>query len=217
VRTNEKSIARVGGPVWKSRHGLAAFTRAVDLLGALALRQGANSAGYMIRLLRSESAGVTCRERIESSLLPRSQIGQPMPLTTAGSRQAKPNQAVRRADSESEILERPGTLAEAAYERVAASLMEGGYVPGDRLAVRTLAAQLGVSLTPAREAVLRLVSEGALELRNPRTIVVPTLSSRQFREIYCIRHALEPTATRLASAPRCCSTATWYSLATPQS
>src|SRR5882672_5601920 len=122
-----------------------------------------------------------------------------MPLTTAGSRQAKPNQAVRRADSESEILERPGTLAEAAYERVAASLMEGGYVPGDRLAARTLAAQLGVSLTPAREAVLRLVSEGALELRNPRTIVVPTLSSRQFKEIYCIRHALEPTAAKIAA------------------
>jgi DNA-binding GntR family transcriptional regulator len=153
----------------------------------------------MIRLLRSESASVTCRERIESSLLPRSQIGQPMPLTTAGSRQAKPNQAVRRAASQSEILERPGTLAEAAYERVAASLMEGGYVPGDRLAARTLAAQLGVSLTPAREAVLRLVSEGALELRNPRTIVVPTLSSRQFKEIYCIRHALEPTAAKIAA------------------
>jgi GntR family colanic acid and biofilm gene transcriptional regulator len=122
-----------------------------------------------------------------------------MPLTPSGSRQAKSNEIVRRAEPESELLERPGTLAEAAYERVAASLMEGGYVPGDRLAARTLAAQLGVSLTPAREAVLRLVSEGALELRNPRTIVVPTLSHQQFKEIYCIRHALEPTAARIAA------------------
>src|ERR1700687_2218832 len=77
--------------------------------------------------------------------------------------------------------------------------MEGGHVPGDRLVARALAAQLGVSLTPAREAVLRLVSEGALELRNPRTIVVPTLSAQHFREIYCIRHALEPTAAKLAA------------------
>jgi hypothetical protein len=150
-------------------HSVAPFTPAVNLLGALVLSLGLETrckfGGYMIRLLRSESAGGTCRERVESSLLPRSQIGQPMPLTTAGSRQAKPNQVVRCADSEAEILERPGTLAEAAYERVAASLMEGGYVPGDRLGARTLAAQLGVSLTPAREAVLRLVSEGALEHR----------------------------------------------------
>jgi DNA-binding GntR family transcriptional regulator len=122
-----------------------------------------------------------------------------MPLTSSGSRQAKSKAIVRRAESESKILERPGTLAEAAYERVAASIMEGGYLPGDRLATRTLAAQLGVSLTPAREAVLRLVSEGALELRNPRTIVVPTLSPLQFKEIYCIRHALEPTAAKIAA------------------
>jgi DNA-binding GntR family transcriptional regulator len=122
-----------------------------------------------------------------------------MPLTSPRLRQAKSNAIGRSADSESEILERPGTLAEAAYERVAASLMEGGYVPGDRLATRTLATQLGVSLTPAREAVLRLVSEGALELRNPRTIVVPTLSAQQFEEIYCIRHALEPMAAKLAA------------------
>jgi DNA-binding GntR family transcriptional regulator len=125
-----------------------------------------------------------------------------MTSTPSGSRQghAKSNQIIRRSKFEPEVLERPITLAEAAYERVAASLMEGGYVPGDRLVARTLAAQLGVSLTPAREAVLRLVSEGALELRNPRTIVVPTLSLQQFREIYCIRHALEPTTARIAAA-----------------
>ena len=52
--------------------------------------------------------------------------------------------------------------------------MEGGYVPGDRLVARALAAQLGARLAPAGEAVLRLVREGALELRIPRTIVVPT-------------------------------------------
>jgi DNA-binding GntR family transcriptional regulator len=126
--------------------------------------------------------------------------GQQMTSTSSGPRQAKSNQVVRRSQFEPELLERPITLAEAAYESVATSLMEGGYVPGDRLVARALAAQLGVSLTPAREAVLRLVSEGALELRNPRTIVVPTLSPQQFKEIYCVRHALEPTAARIAAA-----------------
>jgi DNA-binding GntR family transcriptional regulator len=97
------------------------------------------------------------------------------------------------------MLERPATLAESAYESIAASLIEAGYVPGEKLATRTLAAQLGVSLTPAREAVLRLVREGALELLNARTTVVPMLSQERFREIYCIRHALEPTVAKIAA------------------
>jgi DNA-binding GntR family transcriptional regulator len=94
------------------------------------------------------------------------------------------------------VLERPATLAESAYETISASIMEAGYVPGEKLATRTLAAQLGVSLTPAREAVLRLVREGALELLNARTTIVPTLSDQRFREIYCIRHSLEPTVAK---------------------
>jgi DNA-binding GntR family transcriptional regulator len=77
--------------------------------------------------------------------------------------------------------------------------MEAGYVPGEKLATRTLAAQLGVSLTPAREAVLRLVREGALELLNARTTIVPTLSHERFREIYCIRHSLEATVAKAAA------------------
>jgi DNA-binding GntR family transcriptional regulator len=97
------------------------------------------------------------------------------------------------------LLERPATLAEGAYEIIAANLMEAGYVPGEKLATRNLAAQLGVSLTPAREAVLRLVREGALEMLNARTTVVPTLSPQRFREIYCIRHSLEPTVARIAA------------------
>ena len=97
------------------------------------------------------------------------------------------------------LLERPATLAEGAYESISASIMEGGFVPGEKLATRTLAAQLGVSLTPAREAVLRLVREGALELFNARTTVVPTLSQDRFKEIYCIRHSLEPKVAGIAS------------------
>jgi DNA-binding GntR family transcriptional regulator len=96
-------------------------------------------------------------------------------------------------------LPRPDTLAEAAYEQVAASLMDGVYVPGDRVATRGLAADLGVSATPAREAMLRLVSEGALELKNARTIVVPTLTAARLKEIYCVRYALEPMAAEQAA------------------
>jgi GntR family transcriptional regulator, colanic acid and biofilm gene transcriptional regulator len=113
------------------------------------------------------------------------------------SREAKVPSAARSRPPR--LLERPATLAEGAYESIAASLMEGGYVPGEKIATRTLAAQLGVSLTPAREAVLRLVREGALELFNARATVVPTLSLDRFKEIYCIRHALEPKIAKEAA------------------
>jgi DNA-binding GntR family transcriptional regulator len=106
---------------------------------------------------------------------------------------------VRRPPVRQEILPRPETLSEAAYERVAANLMDGAYVPGDRVATRGLATDLGVSATPAREAMLRLVSEGALELRNARTIVVPTLTAARLKEIYCIRYAFEPMAAQEAA------------------
>jgi len=106
-----------------------------------------------------------------------------MASTSSGSREAKSKQAVRRSEFEPEALERPITLAEAAYESVATSLMEGGYVPGDRLVARALAAQLGVSLTPAREAVFgireRLWFQRCRRNNSRRFIVYGTRSSRQ--------------------------------------
>lgn len=77
--------------------------------------------------------------------------------------------------------------------------MDGAYVPGDRVASRSLAADLGISATPAREAVLRLVGEGALELINARIVAVPRLTHARLREIYVLRLALEPLAAKEAA------------------
>jgi DNA-binding GntR family transcriptional regulator len=96
-------------------------------------------------------------------------------------------------------LVRPETLAEAAYDRVAQSLMDGAYVPGDRVASRSVAADLGISATPAREAILRLVGEGALELVNARIVAVPQLTHDRLKEIYALRYALEPMAAAEAA------------------
>ena len=111
----------------------------------------------------------------------------------------EPRVAPRRATAKVAALERPETLSEAAYERVAQSLMDGAYVPGDRVASRSLAADLGISATPAREAVLRLVGEGALELVNARIVAVPQLTHARLREIYVLRLALEPLAAKEAA------------------
>jgi DNA-binding GntR family transcriptional regulator len=69
------------------------------------------------------------------------------------------------------------------------------------LTVRELAADFGVSLTPVREAVQRLVVERGLEVVNGRTLRVPRLDVETYREILKIRMELECLAAKEA-APR---------------
>jgi DNA-binding GntR family transcriptional regulator len=111
------------------------------------------------------------------------------PRRRAGATERPPPQA----------LDRPETLAEAAYERLSEGIMDGLFRPDDRVATRKIAADLGVSATPAREAMLRLVQEGALELLNARAIVVPRLTPSRFAEVYQLRFALEPMAARIGT------------------
>src|SRR2546423_707598 len=98
-----------------------------------------------------------------------------------------------------EALTRPDTLAGAAYDRVSESLMDGAYIPGDRIGSRSLASDLGISATPAREAMLRLVGEGALEMPNARAVVVPELTAARLQEIYFIRYGLEPAVAAIGA------------------
>ncbi|MEW6541399.1 MAG: GntR family transcriptional regulator [Bacillota bacterium] len=79
------------------------------------------------------------------------------------------------------------------------ALLEGRYEPGDRLVERKLAAELGVSRTPVREALRALEQEG-LVYHMPRSgAVVARLDSREVQEIYRIRAVLEGLAARMAA------------------
>ena len=58
-----------------------------------------------------------------------------------------------------------GSLSARIYSELRRALIAGDYSPGERLKMQDLAVELGTSVTPVREACLRLVSEQALELR----------------------------------------------------
>ena len=75
-----------------------------------------------------------------------------------------------------------------------ASLLDGRLSPGTRLVTREVASQLGVSLTPVREALLRLVACNAVEIAPPRSFKVPVLSVARYVEIADIRCVLEGLA-----------------------
>jgi DNA-binding GntR family transcriptional regulator len=96
-------------------------------------------------------------------------------------------------------LARGQTLADQAYQRLHQELMSGALLPEQVLTVRGVAERYGVSLTPVREAVQRLVAERGLEVVGGRVIRVPRLDVETYREILKIRMELEPLAAREAA------------------
>lgn len=92
-----------------------------------------------------------------------------------------------------------GSLSARVYYKVREGLIIGNFRPGDRLLMQDLAARLGTSVTPVREACLRLVSEQALELRSGRFVTVPQLTRDRYTQINLIRVALEGLATEYAA------------------
>ena len=98
-------------------------------------------------------------------------------------------------------IDRVDTLTDRVYAQLREALMGGAFSPGQKITIRTIAAALGVSPTPARDALGRLVAERALESGPNRTVFVPKLTVPRLREIYRLRFALEVMAAEEA-APR---------------
>ena len=92
-----------------------------------------------------------------------------------------------------------GNLSERVYGAVRNALVEGRYEPGERLTIAGLANELGVSITPVRETIFRLVSEKALEMKAATAIHVPELTPDQMREIQRIGILLEGEAAEVAA------------------
>ncbi|MDO9524751.1 MAG: GntR family transcriptional regulator [Gemmobacter sp.] len=85
----------------------------------------------------------------------------------------------------------PLKLRENVYFALRDAFTRGDFAPGDVLSLRTLSDQLGVSMTPVREAVRRLVAEGALVDTPSRTLMVPPFDARRAADLKAARLALE--------------------------
>jgi DNA-binding GntR family transcriptional regulator len=97
-----------------------------------------------------------------------------------------------------EALERPEPLGDRVYATLREYLRAGRLATGQPLQEAALAAQLGVSRTPVREALARLASEG-LVVAEGRSFTVPILTRADIEEIYALRFLLEPEALRLVA------------------
>jgi GntR family colanic acid and biofilm gene transcriptional regulator len=79
------------------------------------------------------------------------------------------------------------------------AMLSGRLQPGQRLKTRELARQLGTSLTPVRESLIRLVAAGALTAAPAQAFQVPILTKREYLEICKIRQAVEGLAAEEAA------------------
>jgi DNA-binding GntR family transcriptional regulator len=80
------------------------------------------------------------------------------------------------------------------YQLLRNNLLCGRIAPGIPLTIRGLAQILQVSPMPVREALHRLACEGAVEVKNNRRVIVPSMTPEKFRELCDLRILLETYA-----------------------
>lgn len=86
-----------------------------------------------------------------------------------------------------------------AYEAIQQGILMGRLRPGDRLRERTIAAELGISRTPVREALRQLEADGFVSHRPNAGVTVSDLSERSIVELAELRSHLVALAARLAA------------------
>lgn len=78
------------------------------------------------------------------------------------------------------------------YRTLRQQIIHGEVPPGAALTLRGLGKQFGVSMTPAREALRRLVAEGALTLSSSGRVTTPELTNERIEELAALRALIEP-------------------------
>jgi len=86
-----------------------------------------------------------------------------------------------------------------AYATLLEEIQSGALAPGTVLAEVEQATRLGVSRTPAREAIGRLIADGLVAQQSPRITVVTDFHTDDLRALFEVRRALEESAARLAA------------------
>jgi DNA-binding GntR family transcriptional regulator len=91
------------------------------------------------------------------------------------------------------------TMAEAALDELREAIVLGELVPGTPLRLEDLAASLGMSISPIREAVRQLEALGLAEHVPHHGAKVVALDAEELRDLFQVRLALETMAVRRAA------------------
>src|SRR5436190_23461106 len=93
----------------------------------------------------------------------------------------------------------PSLLTDRVFVAIHAAIMSGELPAGTRLRVRDLAAQVGTSVMPVREAIRRLEEAGLAERSPHKGAVVKGLTLPELVHVYDVRRMLEVEAARLGA------------------
>ncbi len=88
-------------------------------------------------------------------------------------------------------------LAVDVYEQILSAIVNGQIKPGERLIQEKIAAEINISRTPVREALLRLEQEGILEQTGRKGFSIREISDEEIRALYGAREAVEGYAAYL--------------------
>ncbi|MFC3961455.1 GntR family transcriptional regulator [Nocardia jiangsuensis] len=89
-----------------------------------------------------------------------------------------------------------------AYAEVRRLILTGELTAGSRVPQYELAERLSMSITPLREAIRRLSSEGLVTVESHRDVRVAAMSAEEARQLFEVRLSLDPTAAELAALRR---------------
>ncbi len=92
--------------------------------------------------------------------------------------------------------------SERAYAALREDIIDWRLEPGTVLAEVDLSERLGVSRTPVREALSRLLADGLVAAQGGRGLVVTTVSTDDIAQLFELRQALEQQLARLAAGGR---------------
>ncbi|MCY3619746.1 MAG: GntR family transcriptional regulator [Acidimicrobiaceae bacterium] len=97
------------------------------------------------------------------------------------------------------MIEAGDLLADRAYTQLSTAILRNELPPGTSLSVPELARRLGISRSPVREAVQRLIWDGLADYRGRRGTVVVDIDLSDFLRLLEVREVLEALAARLAA------------------
>jgi len=92
------------------------------------------------------------------------------------------------------------SLQQQIHDQLLGRILRRELEPGERISPPEIAAALGVSVTPVRDAVNQMAAEGLVNVTPRRGTVVSPISIRDIEELYEIRLMIEPEAAELAAS-----------------
>ena len=95
------------------------------------------------------------------------------------------------------MAEKTTSLADQAYEKIKANILNLSYPPGMSLTEAMLTKELGMSRSPVRTAIRMLQAEGLIVTDYYKSMTVKEISDKDINEIYQLRELLEGAAFKL--------------------